>query len=439
MPLSGGLHPRELPCGFGATLCHMALLCRGIANSVNRLTQRKQHTSMTSEQRQLQEIERHRAAAALERTRSNDYWQRTKRAGGAAVTPPNGAGAPRTFLHKPEGPPAEPSVHQSTDAGCGRAAAGSIHHRTVRPRSTSGTREPRNPRLAVGSPQITAAPAAPRSTALSPFGTTTPPMHAPASVHSANGGSATFAGYLDSDVSALHDGTDGARSAVPSSPMRQWQSVTRAGILPMPQSPGQTPLLWNACHAPTAVASLDDPGVVEVHLESTRTQGIRLSSGPARRGSNSSDEVSASLTPRVPSGVARSRAQQQRPGVLDIGARGALFACGDSGASGASAGGLEEVEAVAGVLKRVSDVEAGRRNDSMESTATALQVPGQAGSPLQHRGAAGHHASAAQVCSSSAAVNSWHGFLATAWFLVDLTKLGPAGRHGVPQLLRVVS
>eukprot|EP00892_Ulva_mutabilis_P012429 jgi/Ulvmu1/9559/UM053_0048.1 len=357
-----------------------------IAGTVNRLAQRKQASVLTSEQRELQEIERRRLAAAAERNRSHDYWQRTKRAGGGAVTPPASAGPPRAFLQKPAGHPAD-AAPRAGEPGRGRsAAAGSAQqHRTVRPRSTSGTREPRNPRLSRVSPQISAA--RPAANVLSPFGTTTPPMHVAPSVHSAHGGSATFAGYLDSDVCTLHDGTDGVRSAAQhASPMARWRATSGAGILPTPGSPGQTPVLWQAQHATTTVCAQDLFGENEVHLESTRAQGIQLSAGTAGRGSDS-DEVSASLTPRVPASFAHARAQflPDRGAGAQSAKRGALFASVDLGALGqrahhgaAAAGELQWVAAHTGrpeVPKRVNEAPADGRGDSMDSTATALPAP----------------------------------------------------------------
>lgn len=358
---------------------------------MQRLAQRKQATPvLSSEQRELQEIERRRLAVAAERSRSHEYWQRTKRAGAAPVTPP------RAFLHKPgtadtaEG--GGPAEQHSTDP-TSRRSAGATARGSARPRSGSGAQETRKqPGLARTSARLTAVVplSTPAPAALSPFGHATPPMQPPGSARPARGGSATFAGFLgerEADSAAVRGADVVLMSGRHASTPVQCGLPEPDGLLPTPPSVSKTPVMWASHHVTSAEAAHVGAGDAEVHLESTRTQGIRLSSGPANgtRPGSDSDEVSASLTPRVPVSFLQSRAATAA-GLR----RGALFPLGESGVHRAGAGDVGKGAARGagtGVPKRGSGGRSaeGRRDGSMDSVSTAVPVAAHGTSPLRSR------------------------------------------------------
>lgn len=359
---------------------------------MQRLAQRKQATPvLSSEQRELQEIERRRLAAAAERSRSHDYWQRTKRAGAAPVTPP------RAFLQKP----AAAAAQLPTPTSAARTAANGSQQ-SARPQSASGARAQQLAAFARASTDMTDVSRAktPSAAVLSPFGTTTPPMQPAASPGPAQGGSATFAGFLLPRAPASETARLVAAQPSAATP-GQWGLPAPSGLLPTPPPTSKTPVLWGSHLVADAACSHAVPGDAEVHLESTRTGGIRLSSGPTARNSDS-EEVSASLTPRVPASFLQSRAPALTRGPLcPLGVRGAHVAAQISGH-------------VAGAPKRGN---AGRSDEGRHGSldcALMASAPSHAGSPRRTR----------RVSPSQGLVASAH------------ARTGPTSARSLPQKIR---
>lgn len=349
---------------------------------------------LSSEQRELQEIERRRQAAAAERTRSHDYWQRTKRAEAAPVTPP------RAFLHKPGTPAADGGAverHSAEPTGGRRAgnSAGASVRASARPRSACVAQElQKQPGLARASaivPAITQM-TTPPSAALSPFGTTTPPMQPPDSAHPTHGGSATFAGFLEesADSAAAQDAGVVLMSGRHVSTPARWGTRDAAALLPTPPSVSKTPVMWESHHVTAAQVAHVTTGDAEVHLESTRTQGIRLSSGPGIciRPSSDSDEVSASLTPRVPVSFLMSRgdamAGHRRGPLFPLAERGVPQAATDDVAK-CSARGVGSGDLKRGSGGRSTEDRRGGSGSMDSVLATTVPVAAHGTSPLRSR------------------------------------------------------
>lgn len=310
-------------------------VCRSITDAVNRLAHRKQAPqALTSEQRELMEIERCRAAAVRERAKSREYWEKTKHAGGKPKTPTR-----NTFLRKCGHVAA--AADRPIDDGAPRSGTGSSQ-------GSKNVRKMCEPVPSSRRDMVSNGARTPVSTVLSPFGTVTPPMQATGAARFADGGSATFAGFLGVNHTQSSDDGGGAMKAKHVSTPVNLAAGLLGGVMPKTPATQQTPLMWEGNGGQHARASVDAIAVgdAEVHLEVTKGQVIRLSLRPdMRRGSDASDDVSASLTPRVPASFVQSRAS-----ALGGLSQGPLFPVlnVESSAATVDGGPVAEVEKVGG-------------------------------------------------------------------------------------------